>query len=255
MPGFKRNYKPKRKPYRKTYGRRYKKYRMTKPMSNNVHRFKRHTYLTNGLITTVVGGTNGESIANGVDGLHLMTGAAGTSNFTYYSFGCAFKLDQLPNYAEFQSLYERYKINGVAIKLIPFSTQSIIGINAAPTQSQAVLIHSVIDTDDGIPIVASGTGVQSLRERVSYKVANALGYKNQVPYKRYCKPAIAVVAFSTVGTDYATEKNKWILTASADVEHYGHKFIIEVFSPNSSASYDIWFKTEVTYYMTLKDVH
>lgn len=178
----------------------------------------------------------------------------------YGSIALGFKLDDLYEANEYTTLFDRYQITSVSIKVIPLTPYSLAFQNVTTQNngngSISCLLHSVTDYDDYTTFPASEVGVNQMREYESYKVRN-LGAGGAV-FKYYVKPRIALSSYRAgVFSGFANAKNFWVDCASADVQYFGKKFIFEINNPNSPAGgVPTWYniKMELTYYLKLKDL-
>lgn len=231
------------------------RYRIMKPyytFKNPTHFFKRTCNISNSANFSVGGqlGKPGDVLL-----LTATTGGGGGA-MSYGSYAVFGTLDSLPDYTEFTTLFDRYKIVGMKLKLIPFNTQSEVGAAVSATYAQTgVIWHGITDYDDANSApTATDVGINTLREYESYKVRNVL---NGRPVTQYCKPRIATAAYgASVFTRFANMKNLWIDANSSDVQHYGFKGIFEM-SPNSAAintTIAIFIKAELTLYFCTKDL-
>lgn len=185
------------------------------------------------------------------------TGDIGLTNTSpnyksFYSLSLGFRLQDLPDATEFTTLFDTYQIRKIVLTLTPYNTSSQFG--ASPTGFVGLLVHTVRDLDDNNTFAASDTGINEMREYASYKTINLCNTKKSI-YKFVFTPRIAMAAYGgSVFTSYAQAKsNQWIDCQSADVVHYGQKFVFEMNCPSTNA-YTAYFKMEATYYIGLKDV-
>lgn len=164
-----------------------------------------------------------------------------------YAAAWAFKLNDLPGYSEYQSLYDQYKITGVQFKLIPlFNSVSTAG-NAV-----AAVLHSVVDIDDITAPLASTTGIDDLRQyQKSYRTSNMISGRS---ITRFIRPNIMLPGYDygTTLSKAMSKKSDWIDSANPDIAHYGFKFIVEAYNYTAVAS-TLAYKVELKYYLTLKN--
>lgn len=213
---------------------------------NPTHFFKRVTNICNTANITVDGALTKLS-----DTISLTSSTTGSTAFGSYSvYGT---LDCLPNYTEFSTLFDRYKIVGMSMKFLMFNTGALTGAAVSATYSQSgILWHGITDYDDATAPPATEAGIQQLREYESYKVKNAL-VANTI--KQYCRPKLAVAAYGGAFTRYANMPALWVDANSTDVQHYGFKGIFEI-SPCAVSSNTIvsYIKPELTIYLQMKDL-
>lgn len=223
---------------------------ITRSPSTKVYAFKRVGQATQ--YNTTLGALNGESLNHNVNALQFLTGGNSTSQFTYFSNSHYFTLAGVPGYTEFTNLFEKYMIAGIKLKIISFPTSSDSQSSHVEQNSgTCAIIHSAIDTNDATALGAGYLGVDALRQKPTYKTMNMITSK---PFKRYFKPRVANEVYGTGGTRFSTPTKKdWISTANTDVEHYGLKYAMEVFSSDSTVDSYVHFKIEATYYLLCRD--
>jgi len=219
---------------------------------NPIHCFTRSSDGNVASLTSAVGGGNGATYVKSGDGNYCQTGNAGVSNLTYYSLSLCFTLDSLPDYTEFTNLFDRYKITGVRVRMMPFGVQTPLKDTNLGNQGLSWLAHSVFDYDDTTLLAASNTGVQLMRERSSYQIKNMLD-PTRFGFQRFIRPRQALATYSGAFTSYANTKALWNDTASPSVQHYGMKIIFECFSPDDANNQYLWHKVDIKYYLKLKD--
>ena len=167
----------------------------------------------------------------------------------YASFSLAFALSDLPNYSEFTALFDRYRIRGVSIKLIPQGTQSTAAAGSNSWVGQ--ICHSVTDYDDNTNFAASDAGLNLMRQYESYQCKQLSTQK----LKYYVKPRVAIATYGgSVFTSYGNVRDLWIDAASTGVPHYGKKFMIEVISNSANQVVNVMYKLELSYYIQCKDL-
>lgn len=148
--------------------------------------------------------------------------------------GVQFTLNDVPNVAEFTSLYDQYQIKGIKYSLIPRISET------DPAQQSLPNIGSVIDQDDA----SAPTSIDQLTQYQNFRLTRG----NKV-HSRYWKPAIAQEVFGGgVLTAYAPRKNVWIDCNSAAVPQYGIKFFIQ------QTAVVITFDVKIDYYIAFKNV-
>lgn len=229
--------------------------RVGKVIRPKIYFYKRTgNYNNTGSLTFGVSTLNGENINRNSDYINFGTGSGNTSNITYLSGSYYFTISDMPDYTEFTSLYDQYRIFAVKVKIMCFNTNSL-----APTQGQAngqlgAIVHHIIDHDDSNVPPSSDVGIQTLREyQQSYRV-NTWNGRNGLVLKRFLKPRIATAAYGGGAFGSYTNTKSWVDSASNTVQHYGVKFIAAVFSPQASFDSNLVFTTEVTQYIGCRDV-
>lgn len=193
----------------------------------------------------------GTGVTVTADGTNLGTGANSVTNITYFSGVAYATLNSLPDFTDFTDLFDQYKINGFELCIRPFQTTECTSTVAGQPPLSAIM-YWCMDFDDATPFAASNSGLQKMRERQSYTERTL--FKNQ-PVRITCSPRIAMAAYSgSAFSDYANIKPTWIDSASPDVQHYGIKFIIQVFSPSFAAASNVWMRPEMIVNASFRDV-
>lgn len=160
--------------------------------------------------------------------------------------GYAMSLGQLPNVADFTSLFDQYKITGAKITLTPALTEGInsplFGQNVALGFSR---VHSAIDYDDnGAP-----ASEDSLLEYGSHK--------STAPFQthsRYIKPKVLHEVYrSALTTAYSPRASTYLDMSTTDVPHYGLKVWISAPNAPAGVAAQISYKVYQTLYFTCKN--
>lgn len=231
-------------PYRRSYRRR----RATRPVSrlrrytarrrtvrfrrtplqkyriNNIHQYKRSVQL-------------------------VLGGSTGTLTGTYFR-AFVFRLNDLPNYLEFTSLYDYYKIRSVALTIMWRSTNlSMIETQNSIAKVGLPIMYYVIDRDDD----TAPTAIDQLRE---YSRAKRFEFDTG---KRACRIYLKCNTIQeSAETAGAAGKqlmfNKWNDCNNSDIYHYGLKIGIYVpMLTTGEQSPANFFDVEATYYLSFKD--
>lgn len=217
------------------------------------HFYKRTVSLLAANVNTAVTGGAGCSFTNSSDSWYLRTGTGSATSF--FTMAQEFTLDMLPDYADYTNLYDQYKINAVKVKVTPYSTAAVLqsGEAGASNQSLGIICHSVIDYDDAATFAASTAGINLARQYRTYKTRNFLASDGK-PLKRYVKPRVAQAAYGGgVFGSYANMPSPWVDMNSPSVQHYGIKWLWEVFQPDTAQDCYIWFKIEATLYLECRE--
>jgi hypothetical protein len=201
------------------------------------------------LSDTTTAASAGAAISLNVAG-NLSLQTPNIQNVSFYSFTAAFTLGDVPSYAQFTSLYERYRLEAVEIILTPFYTVAA-SPQLAGNGGLSGMLHTIVDYNDYGALAASGSALTSMRGRASYRTLNITSTH---PYRWVVKPRIAVAAYSGVGfSDYANMAPQWTDTVSTDLQHYGIKWLFEVANTSAVLQYAN-FKLEFMYSFSFKDV-
>ena len=213
----------------------------------NYFRFKRIG--ENAMITAGTGGA-GTVFLDGPAGFAL-----GSPNGDYnstYQFGGAmqFQLDQTLEWKDFSNLFDKYKIKGVKVTIIPLGQPST---NAAPSilaNTNYPTIALAVDNDDAtLPTtweqvaVKQDCKIRRLSKPVSVYIRN---------------PKVAAAIYDGVTNAYSP-KTGWVDNQNPDVPHYGLKFFIRdcpLPQPPSAGAINganVMFRIATTYYLAMKD--
>lgn len=186
-----------------------------------------------------------------VDGIYFACPAG--PGVSYGAGSLFFTIGDIPDYTEITSLFDRYQILGVAVKIMPYVTTSDAQMVGQTNPSSSVIIHSIIDYDDTNTPTASDAGCNAMREFESYKMKNINVGKGY--FSRFLKPRIAVASYSSgIFNGYANMRAQWCDAASPSVQHFGFKYIMEAFNGSATQTMFTWFKTEYTLYFKTKDL-
>lgn len=133
---------------------------------------------------------------------------------TSWGSGYAFRINELPNFAEFQNLFEQYRIDGVKIKL--FYT---IDANNVNTSTNGFLMY-FSDYNDASNPVSINEFYEADAKQLTFTQCNGYG-KSSI----YLKPKVAQEIYrSAVTTTYATPRNNPFLDfTTSDTPHFGWK--------------------------------
>lgn len=207
-------------------------------------------------------------IANGVFVLTQATLAAQAINFG--SFSWQFTLADLPDFAEFVNLFDQYRVDKIAVKFIPFATNS--GTSHAQVWSATgggtildmpdvgVHCHDCVDVTDAVPFGASYAGLQLMREFDGHRSWNALDGK--VHWRSFV-PATEGVVGNNLGNNVrmGVDYRKWIDTAATNVVYHGYDMIFEMSGgysgdpPYSAVPVSkFYFRVEATVTVSFKNV-
>lgn len=221
---------------------------------NITHYFKRACDLNTGNFTVSSSGNGNAIMQRTSDGFYIDTGSGNISNITYHSCSIFLSLDMLPDYTEFANMFDRYMIVGAKLRLDPFPTSTATeSANSTGSNGQvSAFIYSVTDYDDASYITpVSNAGVQAMRQYETFKQSNFIKYG----FSKYIKPRLAINTYNAgVTSSYANVRPLWIDMAKTNVEHYGFKFMFEVFAPNPAQHFYLWFRPVLTLYFKCKDL-
>jgi len=226
-------------------GRKFGKKRWArKPRASVTHLFKRQSAgfeLTNTSTQGVVATSDANQIGLQTPVFESSLAGGGSP----YRFGAVsyFKLSNVLQSGDLTALYDRYKINGIKIKIIPLSNMaSTNGQGLIPT----MLYHT--DYDDAL------TPTDDATVRVK---AGAKEVRLDRTRTIYIKPKIAdAILGASAGTAYSVPKAApYINMSYPDVPHYGLKMYFRDVNLNSAtaSSTNTCIRFETTYYISCKD--
>lgn len=162
----------------------------------------------------------------------------------------SFQFDQIINNAEFDALYDRYKITKVVVEFQMINIpEALYDPNTAvvSTSNYYPRMWYVKDYDD-----STIETLAQIKERA--KTKSFVLRPNKI-YKIAVKPAVLGQTYRTaVSTGYAPMWNQWIDMAQKDVPHYGLKWVFDTHNYNPSDTTPFRYNYTVKYYFTCKDV-
>lgn len=219
------------------------------------HFFKRYVNAASAVTTGNGSMQIGGVLAIGTTNHFVMQLSGTASTISFGAFAFAPMLADVPSVGDFTTLYDKYSLVGVKVRIIPYQNMSATGAAFTGSEGQSSLIlHSIVDNDDNALPAATEAGVNALREYPSYRVQNMI----RRPFKRYFRPHTLNSVISYSGTYQGNQVNRrsiYIDCSNTTVPHYGLKGIFEGFSGGSStAQFNIFMKVEATYYLKLRDI-
>lgn len=168
-------------------------------------------------------------------------------------YGYDFKLDQLPAYTEFVSLFDQYKLYGVKLHFRPLfnSQQAYDRVGATTNLVRMPRIHYCVDTTDTSP----PSSVGGIQQYTSYDSWTCLQSRKKFIK---CYPTQEIYR-SSVSTTYASNGQPFIecTTTGTGAPHYGFKLFLE--NPDASNWNSLIGSQEVyelicTYYFVCRSV-
>lgn len=221
-----------RKTWRKGVRKARAMKRTKRAAASRVHLFKR-LGVTSRITNTT---TAGSVISTG----NLTLGSTTGPNNFGYDFGASmiFRLQDVEQYTELISMYDRYKISGVKIKIIPLSNVSGSGgLSFLPELMYA------IDPDDG-----------SVPTETYMRQKGAKCRRLDKPVNIYLRPKVATQLYqSAIATGYGVANAPYINSASFGVEHYGLKMYFRNVDLRANTAVSTQFNIETTFYLAMKD--
>lgn len=228
----------KRKAYgRKIYRRPPRMLRSLRPIASRTHimkRLARPALIQNSLGGPVLTDDGAGQFGQGGVFVGALPGTWETG------LSAQFKLNSVIDPADITSLFDRYKIIGVKLKIHYLSTVgTTTGANNLPT------LYYAFDGDDATtPVTAQAVLTKGYCKS---KVLNA-----NRPLSVYIKPRLTKEIFnSPVSTGYSSEKACWLDASYSQIPHYGLKFWLSDWVGGDENNNAI--RIQPTYYLALKD--
>jgi len=164
------------------------------------------------------------------------TGSTG-SPVTKYTFS----ISSLPDYTEFTTLFDQWKLTGVQLKFIPQLNQS--AVNGSTVIFPTCTLHTVIDYDGGI--FSNPSTLNDLLEYDTHRMT--MGTRT---HTRYFKPKF----LASLNPSGYKETNGWIPTDSINVQY--NSLYAKIETPNAATSWfpDMIYQVYATYYLAMKSV-
>lgn len=150
--------------------------------------------------------------------------------------GRTFKLNDLPDYAEWTATYDEYRISGIVVRYVPMATTE----EATTSAYNTGLLHSAVDYDDA-------TAPASVDEILQYQNHKLTRFNQEL--RTYFKPKIAEALYTTSFVGFGARR-EWVDCANADVAHYGFKTVLQAANTNVLTSYRVF----ITYYIKFRAV-
>jgi len=152
----------------------------------------------------------------------------------------SFKLSDLPQYTEFTALFDRYRITGVKLQIMPrICMQTPAGAQVAATAYSPSIFHT-IDYDDA----TTPSDYTALAQYDQCKVQ--WEYK---PFKVWLKPRAAQAQYASGAfTSYGnSDPKQWMDVASPDIVYYGWKWATNDYSASMNGNQ--YWDVHSTYYL------
>lgn len=167
------------------------------------------------------------------------TGADSMSNTIQWGNSYLFKLSSVIDSTDFTNLYDRYKINGIRLKIMyQADSASVGGLGVLP------IFNYCPDYDDAA--VPSSLNAVETKQKARSIILTA-----NKPVSIFVKPKVASALYQSLLTGYAVSKAPFINSTYPDVQHYGLKTWINNFYAPAGANNQI--TIQATYYLSCKD--
>lgn len=167
-------------------------------------------------------------------------------------FAETFTMNKLPSYTEFDTLYDRYMLTTVVVRVQLISNpdaNSWMGGNVTSNaQNWYPKFWYYPDYDDD-------TAPTSFDEVKQISKVKHFVLRPNKEYKIVIRPAINMQTYRTsTTTGYAPKWNQWIDIAQTDVPHFGLKYWIDNNGIDPADSMPVTVRLERLYYFKCKDV-
>lgn len=156
--------------------------------------------------------------------------------------GFQYALNQLPNYTEFTSLYDEYRIKYIKVEFLPkFDSVVMPDVTGVTNTARMGYLFSAVDYDDS-------SSPSSLETILQYQTMKRT--KTSDVHSRYWSPCTAKEYYvSGVSSGYGREKAPWLDCESVSVPHYGLKIAGQLPGPGT-----VYYDAHVTYHLQFRGV-
>lgn len=174
------------------------------------------------------------------------TGSAGAG------YAEAFTFNQLPNYTEFDTLYDRYMLTTIILKVQMIANPESSYYPASTTLANAMNWYPKFwyypDYDDN-------TAPSSLDEVKQHAKAKHFVLQPNKEFTIVIKPAVNIQTYRTsTTTGYSPKWKQWIDIAQVDVPHFGVKYFIDTNEIDPIDTQRPNIRIERLFYFKCKDV-
>lgn len=162
-------------------------------------------------------------------------GNISSSTATFNNFTWKFALSDLPNYTEFTTLFDQYRITAIEMLFVPTATESV---STTPING---CFFAVIDYDDATSLSTNTDYLQYDTFQQQLLVMPASSVK-----KIKLRPRLATAVYGGGAfTSYANTVS-WLDVASPSVEHYGVKVGLAA-TPVTTIGYQVLARYELEF--------
>lgn len=160
----------------------------------------------------------------------------------------AFKLNDLPNYTEFTTLFDAYRFKGVKLEFVPIYNSHEINEGPASALDDRLgmpIMTFARDYDDANAPASEDTLLQyATNRRLQLSTRKSIYIASPRCANLVFKDGITPVGYSEA------KSNQWIDSANPDVLHYGLKYYL----PTENLSKIVYIRVYATYYLEFKRV-
>jgi len=199
--------------------------------TKEVYHFVRRTSLINSYTATSGGFVTTNQIAT----LNQSGAATPVNNL----LALAFRLDDLPDYTEFTSLFDQYVILGVQVRITPRASNAVVSGGASNLGPQVIYVAK--DCSD----IVLPADIQTLREYETVREFSVTTMTNR-KWTIGHSPRVAIAGYSGAFSGYTSPTMTWIDLQSPSVQHYGLKLGVPAGQAGGSTTqYDMDFKYHI----------
>jgi len=236
-----------------TYARRRlgsRKLRIYNAPSTAIHKFRRHAYAykifsSNTLPVVEQDGPGSPS---------FNVGSYGTDDFNSTQFGLAlaYKLKDLPEYTEFTSLFDQYRIDRVELKFM-FQSNAVNLANSSTTANNKAGVMPIMYWSQDLDDNNTPTSQEIVTEYGKCR-SRILSGNDTFTVNLY-RPGVSRSVFQGLVPAYEMSRNSKIDIAYPEVLHFGHKFWFRNwFTPQSDADALIKLTVQPIFHFTCYNV-
>lgn len=170
---------------------------------------------------------------------HVNLGTITISTVAITTGGFSFQLSDLPDYADFQTLFDLYRIDFVQVTMYPSATEVL------PTISSPFVPVRIITAID----LNSSNSFASFNQARDFETARVhLMTKTST---RSIKPRyISVLENDASASVFGGSGVGWLNTSVPNVPHYGYRYAIE----QASSTYTLTVNCEAKFYLSMRAV-
>lgn len=157
----------------------------------------------------------------------------------------AFNLTMCPNYVEFTSLYDQFRINAAVVMMHPSSQLMAMANNTSGSDwsKMKCYAYTVIDYDDSVNL----SDANSARQYESCRMFNPFRY-----HSRYLKPRFAVSTYrSPTASGYGARRG-WLDCSYPEIPHYGVKVLVDGDATGPAIKWNV--RVEAKFYLEFRSV-
>lgn len=161
------------------------------------------------------------------------------------NYGIEFRAADIPQFGNWGSLFDQYRINKIVLKLIPMANVNQTG---SVTTVNPGVVASVIDYDNG------GTTLVALDQYEQYASCRISPVIKMSPITRILVPRVNIGVQNQGGAVVSgvNKGKQWIDCGLSTVAHHGVKIFVDKYATAGSAQ--TW-QVFATYYLSFRNVH